>query len=784
MVDLQEEKDTVAALINEEMEEIKILPKFERERREKDLGEKIAKYFMNKRLDLSDKEEDELMQHIKLQFSKKGLKEAAHSFKSNIIVDWSAQGHSTVQNSPKGREIYVGIDYSKYPWLKKWGSFGSSTFLTWWPGKKVGLNQAFNIYGFSTTFSTNLNRPLYGLDFGGFNIAYSKDYFGLSFGGLPLVPFDKWLLVIASLKNLAEGNTPAKIAKEFSLSLQDLLVVDLFGSLGVDFSSTLYKADTDALMKKLKENPNNKTLIKALQKREDVPVSFLAFMDNCREALANQRYRFFAVASEVVTGKIKKKIIDTVNYLEEVSNDIDKLNTREAMYATSYLIHKIDSPAYGTNKVFVRFLRDNMHLLISNYYILLHNQIEQIKRNENISSDDKIKLYDLFNILNGLFENYNYYKAIEHSVKEIGLDEKEISNILLSAQKLIMYKVDIETLNNIANKLESEPIEPYIFISKGEQFKRAEKVINPDLIELCQRINKFEDYKEIRETFGIEESNIKERLLGKISNTLLSAKDDILKEIDELANKKEISNSNYIMLLSYKAVLNVLDSILTDEKDKSLISGYHTNLENTLADYEYYQALDILLKSEYFFSPENTDDKNKEWLKSFVVFTEPLHSSNENVRKQIKKKEAELVKKLLIAMTEKDGFELYEKYTDWVEQQYFTETQKKIYLPRFIDLIDETKDKEFYPEFVQFHKIKSKIESKIEQMKMNSSEAYDVQKVSKELYRMIRLPNLDSDLERLLVLWTCHQLMDLDENLFTKFKEISKIDKKEKIKAN
>lgn len=664
-------KKKISAIIAKASNDLYKLNQYEKERKEKEFGDILYRVFMNAKLYLNEEEKKELEKHINKELSNKKLKTAKSQFKEDIGSKWGGYYQFRAGMGPKGPSGTAGVFYGYIPYNI---SAGIQVLRT--PTNVSQIIPEVNIAGFSAA------RGSLGFNFGPWRIMYSRGE-PLAFGYGPfVVPWRNELLLFGALQMLTSGTTPKEFVTGFGISVQDLVVSSL-SLTGLDLSSELYKADTDKLMKKLQKHPQNKTLMNALLKRQDLPYSFLAFIENAKEQVGSQSYPAAVLfQKKSIEGKISNAINKINEFSESFKNENNLVIDKDVNYSIAYLLFKLNgvSKLYNKEDEVIRVFVEKLPSIIEYYSRALNTIITSVETSDKISIQDKLDLYDLYNILTLALDRYNNWNEL-YTMSNLPLKEEDISQLLIKSQALLFTAMEGERLKSLSERLNSEQIDAFK-INVNAQWPTPKKNINPEFIQIVKEVINFafeynmyvsnsnkDSTKQIvlpNELKKGEEyiENIVSKIIDQVNKVLESNEE----YFNDIINKGEITSRNREMLNLYKnlLIIKIIDGTSQE------IASYNKKIgeiNEVLYAYNLYSRWEDLKSADNFFSAENTDEKNKLWLQAFLEAyynTETVLSriQNKEIEEELEKIRKKVIERLVSKLKEKDGQRLYEKYKE------------------------------------------------------------------------------------------------------------------------
>jgi len=666
-------KKKISAIIAKASNDLYKLNQYEKERKEKEFGDILYRVFMNAKLYLNEEEKKELEKHINKELSNKKLKTAKSQFKEDIGSKWGGYYQFRAGMGPKGPSGTAGVFYGYIPYNI---SAGIQVLRT--PTNVSQIIPEVNIAGFSAA------RGSLGFNFGPWRIMYSRGE-PLAFGYGPfVVPWRNELLLFGALQMLTSGTTPKEFVTGFGISVQDLVVSSL-SLTGLDLSSELYKADTDKLMKKLQKHPQNKTLMNALLKRQDLPYSFLAFIENAKEQVGSQSYPAAVLfQKKSIEGKISNAINKINEFSESFKNENNLVIDKDVNYSIAYLLFKLNgvSKLYNKEDEVIRVFVEKLPSIIEYYSRALNTIITSVETSDKISIQDKLDLYDLYNILTLALDRYNNWNEL-YTMSNLPLKEEDISQLLIKSQALLFTAMEGERLKSLSERLNSEQIDAFK-INVNAQWPTPKKNINPEFIQIVKEVINFafeynmyvsnsnkDSTKQIvlpNELKKGEEyiENIVSKIIDQVNKVLESNEE----YFNDIINKGEITSRNREMLNLYKnlLIIKIIDGTSQE------IASYNKKIgeiNEVLYAYNLYSRWEDLKSADNFFSAENTDEKNKLWLQAFLEAyynTETVLSriQNKEIEEELEKIRKKVIERLVSKLKEKDGQRLYEEYKEKV----------------------------------------------------------------------------------------------------------------------
>jgi hypothetical protein len=669
-------KKEISAIIAKASNDLSKLSEYEKERKEKEFGDILYRVFMNVKLYLNDEEKKELEKHINKELSNKKLKTAKSQFKEDIGSKWGGYSQFGAGIGPKGTSGTAGVFYGYIPYNI---SAGIQVLRT--PTNVYQIIPEVNIAGFSAA------RGSLGSNFGPWRIMYSRGE-PLAFGYGPfVVPWRNELLLFGALQMLASGTTPEEFAIGFGISVQDLVVGSL-SLTGLDLSSKLYKRDTYELMKTLQKHPQNKTLMDALLKRQDLPYSFLAFIENAKEQVGSQSYPAAVLFQKK---SIEEKISNAINKINEFSKSfknennlvIDKdvnYSIKDVNYSIAYLLFKLNgvSRLYNREDEVIRVFVEKLPSIIEYYSRALDTIITSVEASGKISIQDKMNLYDLHNILTLALDRYKNWNEL-YVMPALSLKEESISQLLIKSQALLFTAMEGERVKSLSERLNSEQIDAFK-INVNAQWPTPKKDINPEFIQIVKEVVNFAfEYnmyvsisnKDLTKQIELPDELKKgkkyiENIVSKIIDQVNKVLESNEEYFNDIINKGEINSRNREMLNLYK---NLLIIKIIDGTGQE-IDSYNKKIgkiNEVLYAYNLYNRWEDLKSADNFFSAENTDEKNKLWLQALIeafYSTESVLSriQNKEIKEELEKIRKKVIERLVKELNKKDGKSLYEKY--------------------------------------------------------------------------------------------------------------------------
>jgi hypothetical protein len=664
-------KKKISAIIAKASNDLYKLNQYEKERKEKEFGDILYRVFMNAKLYLNEEEKKELEKHINKELSNKKLKTAKSQFKEDIGSKWGGYYQFRAGMGPKGPSGTAGVFYGYIPYNI---SAGIQVLRT--PTNVSQIIPEVNIAGFSAA------RGSLGFNFGPWRIMYSRGE-PLAFGYGPfVVPWRNELLLFGALQMLTSGTTPKEFVTGFGISVQDLVVSSL-SLTGLDLSSELYKADTDKLMKKLQKHPQNKTLMNALLKRQDLPYSFLAFIENAKEQVGSQSYPAAVLfQKKSIEGKISNAINKINEFSESFKNENNLVIDKDVNYSIAYLLFKLNgvSKLYNKEDEVIRVFVEKLPSIIEYYSRALNTIITSVETSGKISIQDKLDLYDLYNILTLALDRYNNWNEL-YTMSNLPLKEEDISQLLIKSQALLFTAMEGERLKSLSERLNSEQIDAFK-INVNAQWPTPKKNINPEFIQIVKEVinfafeyNMYVSNSNKDSTKQIELPNELKKGEEYIENIVSKIIDQVNKVLEsneeyfnDIINKGEITSRNREMLNLYKnlLIIKIIDGTSQE------IASYNKKIgeiNEVLYAYNLYSRWEDLKSADNFFSAENTDEKNKLWLQAFLEAyynTETVLSriQNKEIEEELEKIRKKVIERLVSKLKEKDGQRLYEEYKE------------------------------------------------------------------------------------------------------------------------